>query len=123
MLFDMLILFIVITLLCLIISIFLMEDRPQIAIPFIMIGMIFTILCTYGFWDVEYFYVGYNATAGNTSSFMYSTSQYGDPYSYVFFIVFWIFVILLLRTGMNLWKEALQTEGQMKYSKRDNRWR
>jgi len=96
MLFDMLILFIVITLLCLIISIFLMEDRPQIAIPFIMIGMIFTILCTYGFWDVEYFYVGYNATAGNTSSFMYSTSQYGDPYSYVFFIVFWIFVILLL---------------------------
>jgi len=100
-----------------------MEDRPQIAIPFIMIGMIFTILCTYGFWDVEYFYVGYNATAGNTSSFMYSTSQYGDPYSYVFFIVFWIFVILLLRTGMNLWKEALQTEGQMKYSKRDNRWR
>ena len=107
----MLILFVVITLICFFISIFTMEDNPMLAIPVIMIGMIFSVLCTYGFWDVEYFYVGYNASVGNTTSYIYSTSVYGDPFSYVFFILFFVFFALFIKTGFNMWRDALETQG------------
>jgi len=101
-----------------------MEDTPVISIPFIMCGMIFSILCTYGFWNVEYFYVGYNASVGNTTTAMYSTMNYGDPYSYIFMLMFFIFFILFFRAGFNMWKDALKTEGEMDYRTRDRRnWR
>ena len=122
MLFDMLIIFVILSVIFFIISVFLMEDKPMIAIPFIMLGMIFCVLCTYGFWNVEYFYVGYNSTVGNTSSYIYSTTDYGNPYSYVFMVFFYIYVLLFIRSGWNMWKEALETKGEMDYRKRDNRW-
>lgn len=123
MLYDLLLLFIVVTILCFIISIFLIEDKPVLAIPFIFLGMLFSILCTYGLWDVEFFYVGYNANVGNTSSYMYSTMDYGDPYSYIFFFVFWIFFILFFKAGFNMWRDALKTQAEMNYRTRDKRWR
>lgn len=123
MIIDILILFIIITIILFFVSVFLMEDNPLISIPFIMLGMIFSVLCTYGFWDVEYLYTGYNSTIGNTTIYTYSTMDYGDPYSYIFVLLFFIFVVLFIRAGMNLWKEALQTQGEMDYNKRDNRWR
>ena len=122
MLFDMLVLFIVITIILFFISVFTMEDNPVWSIPFIMLGMVFSILCTYGLWDVEYFYVGYNATEGNTSTYMYSTYSYGDPYGYIFVLLFFIFVILFFRAGMNMWLDALKTQGQMEYTRRGRRF-
>ena len=80
-----LIIFIVITLFMLIISLFLLEDEPVLCIPFIMIGMIFSILCTYGMWNVEW-----ATTASNGTLVIQSTNAYGEPYSYVFY---WIFII------------------------------
>ena len=62
MLFDMLILFIIITLILFFVSVYLMETNPGLSLPFITLGMIFSILCTYGMWDVEYFYIGYKFT-------------------------------------------------------------
>jgi hypothetical protein len=99
-----------------------MESNPMISIPFIMLGMIFSILCTYGFWDVEYFYVGYNASVGNSSTYIYSTSSYGEPYSYIFMFVFFIFVVLFFRAGFNTWRDALKTENEMSY-KTNVKWR
>jgi len=116
-------LFIVLSILFFILSIFLMEDKPFLSIPFIMLGMIFTILCTYGLWDVEVLYVNFNATTGITNTSMYSTSVYGDPYSYIFMLFFFIFVALFFRAGFNMWKEALESPGEMNYRTRDNRWR
>lgn len=115
MIFDMLVLFIAVTLICLILSIFVMEDNPMLAIPFIMIGMIFSILCTYGMWNVEYFYIGYNATVGNTTSYFASTDVYGDPYSYIFVVLFFVFVILFIKDGANMWRDALETKAEMDY--------
>ena len=88
-----------------------------------MLGMIFSVLCTYGMWDVEYFYVGYNASSGLTNTSLYSTMSYGDPYGYIFMVLFFIFFIFFIRAGMNLWKEALQAQGEMDYRTRDRRWR
>jgi len=115
MLMDMLILFIILTIILFILSVYTMEDEPKLALAFIMLGMVFSVLCAYGLWKVEYFYTGYNATVGNTSSYLYSTYNYGDPYSYVFVLVFFIYVILFFKTGFNLWKEALETPGQIDY--------
>ena len=118
MIIDVLILFIIITIILFFVSVFLMEDNPLISIPFIMMGMIFSILCTYGFWDVEYLYTGYNATEGNSSIYTFSTMDYGDPYGYIFVLLFFIFVALFIRAGMNMWREALETQGEMNYTKR-----
>ena len=120
---DILMLFIVLSIIFFILSIFLMESNPQLSIPFIMLGMIFTILCTYGMWDVEVLYVNYNASTGITNTSIYSTMDYGEPYSYIFVLFFFIFMILFFRAGYNMWKEALQTQGEMNYNLRDKRWK
>jgi len=121
MIVDILILFIVITVILFFVSVFMMEDRPSIAIPFIMLGMIFCILCAYGMWDVETIVVGYNSTLGNTSTEIYSTMDYGEPYSFVFVFFFFTYVVLFFRCGWNMWKEALKTEGEMDFGGK-KRW-
>ena len=118
---DFLIIFIILTIIFFILSMYTMEDSPQLSIPFIMLGMIFTILVTYGLWDVEIPYVGYNSTFGNSSFAMFSTISYGDPYSYIFILVFFVFVMLFIRCGWNLWSDALETKGEMDYSLRSRR--
>ena len=123
MLFDMLIIFVLVAIICFFVTLFIIEERPVLSIPFIMIGMIFSILCTYGFWDVEFFYTGYNASVGNTTSYIYSTVEYGDPYSYVFVVLFYIYILLFVRAGWNMWEEALQTKGEMNYSLKNKRRR
>jgi len=99
------------------------SDNPSLAIPFITLGMIFVILCTYGCWDVEFLYTNFNATTGTTNASIYSTSVYGDPYSYIFVLFFFIFLVLFFRTGFNMWKVALKTQGEMNYRTRDRRWK
>jgi len=117
MLFDMIIIFVVVTIICLFLSLFLMEEYPMLSIPVIIIGMIFSILCTYGLFDVEFFYVGYNSTVGNTTSYMFSTAEYGDPYGYIFILIFYIFILFFVKAGWNMWKEALETKGEINYNK------
>lgn len=120
---DLLILFIVLSIIFFILSIYLLEDNPSLCIPFIMLGMIFTILCTYGMWDVEILYVNYNASSGLTNTSMFSTTDYGDPYSYVFVLFFFIYVVLFVKAGFNMWKQALETQAEMDYRTKDKRWR
>lgn len=118
MFFDLLVLFIILTIIFLFISFFTMEDYPMISLPFVMIGMIFSILCTYGMWNIETLYIGYNASFGNTSAEIYSNTGYGDPYGYIFMFLFFVYILVFFRIGWNLWTEALETEGQMDYKKR-----
>jgi len=91
-----------------------METKPMISLPFIMLGMIFTILCTYGVWNVEVLYVDYNATLGTTSTSIHNMS-YGEPYSFIFMFFFFIFMILFFRAGFNMWRVALQQQGEMDF--------
>lgn len=120
---DVLLLFIILTVLFFILSVYLMENNPFLSIPFIMLGMIFTILVTYGLWDVEVLYVGFNSSTGLSETNIYSTTGYGDPYSYIFVLWFLVFFILFFRAGFNMWRDALKTEGEMKYKTKDKRWR
>jgi len=112
-----LMIFIILTFLMLIISIFLMEEQPVTAIPFIMLGMIFSILCAYGVWKVEW------AVIQNDNTFVLESANYGEPYSYVFVLIFFIFLMVFVKSGFNTWQEALQTKGEIDYHRKDNRWR
>jgi hypothetical protein len=115
MLIDMLIIFIVITIILLILSIFVMEDMPILAIPMIFAGMVFTILCSFGFFDVGTFYMGQNATTGILEPMIYSDESYGVGYPWVFFFIFLLYTILFIKVGFNLWMEAKETQGMMNY--------
>jgi len=111
---ELLILFIILTVVFFILSMYLMENNPKLSIPFIMLGMIFTILVTYGLWNVEIFYVSTNAT-GVSNGTVYATEVYGDPYSYIFMLLFFVFVVLFFRAGFNMWREALETQSSIDY--------
>jgi preprotein translocase subunit SecY len=95
-----------------------MEEKPILSIPVLMVGMIFCVLCSYGFWNVEMLYIGYNSSVGNTTATIYSTMNYGDPYSYIFMVLFYIFCLMFVKAGFNSWKDALETKGQIDYRDR-----
>jgi hypothetical protein len=107
--------FIIVTLLMMIISIFLMEEQPYIAIPFIILGMIFSVLCAYGVWDVEF------AVIQNDNTFVLESTSYGEPYSYVFVFLFLIFFMIFIKAGFNTWRLALQEKGEMEYNRKMRR--
>ena len=115
MIFDMLIIFAIVTIICFIISVFLLEDYPQVAVAFIVLGMIFSVVTTYGFFDVEIFYTSYNATLGNTTAQIYKTDQYGNPYGYIFFVMFFMFMLLFFRAGWNCVNEAMDKDSDLKH--------
>ena len=103
-------LFIIITLFSLIVSAYLMEENPVMSIPFIMIGIIFSILCTYGFWEVEW------AVLYSDNTFVLESANYGEPYSYVFMFIFFVFFIFFIRAGWNMLRAAAQTKGEFTYT-------
>lgn len=107
---DWLQLFIVITLIAVVISAYLMEKQPYISIPFIFIGLIFSVICTYGFWNVEW------AVLHSDNTFTIESANYGEPYSYVFMFLFFVFFMFLIRAGWNTWKDALATKGEIDYT-------
>lgn len=107
-----LIIFIIVTLLMLVISVFMMEEQPMIAIPFIMIGMIFSVLCTYGVWNVEW------AVLQSDNTFVIESVSYGEPYSYVFMLLFFIFMLVFIKAGFNTWQQAIEHQSEMEFRKK-----
>ena len=112
----MLMIFIIITIILFILSVFIMDDNPILAIPIIFAGMVFTILCSYGFFNVDTVYMGQNTTTGNIEPMIYQNPEYGEMYPWIFFFVFILFVILFIRVCFNIWVEAHQTPGEMNYN-------
>ena len=111
MLMDMLIIFIMISIILFIITILIMEDYPMIAIPLIFAGMIFTVLCTYGFFNVEIFYMGQNVTTGNLTPYLYTDTSYSEVYPWVFFFLFILYIFLFIRIGFNMVKDSMNEKG------------
>jgi len=102
--------FIVATFVAVIITVYLMEEKPVLSIPFIFLGLIGSVICTYGMWSVEYLMVL------SDDSVVVESLNYGEPYSYVFVFTFFLFFLFFFRAGFNMWKEALATKGEFDYS-------
>lgn len=119
MLMDMLILFAVITIILFILSVFTVDENPALAIPFIIMGMIFCILCAYGSVNIETLYIGYNATYGNSTAQLHSTLKHGEPYGYMFMTFFFIYTLLFFKAAVNVLKESAKTKGEIRYSLKD----
>jgi hypothetical protein len=109
MLAEILIIFIIATIIFFILSVFLMDEYPWLSLGFISMGLIFSALSTWGMWKIELTYTSYNSTWGNTSFEVYSL-DYGEPYSYVFFFVFLAFCGLIVKAGFNVVKQAKEKE-------------
>jgi len=110
-------LFIIITLLAFLISAYLMEEKPFLSIPFIFIGLIFSVLCSYGVWNVEW------AVLQSDNTFLFESANYGQPYSYVFMFIFFVFFLFFIRAGWNTWKDALETKKEFNYHDKTNYFR
>ncbi len=110
-------LFIVVTLVSILISAYLMEENPIISIPFIMIGLIFSVICAYGVWDVEW------VVLHSDNTLVLESVDYGIPYTFVFVFLFFVFVLFFFRAGFNLYKEAIETKGEFTYSTNKNYFR
>lgn len=111
MLESMLYLFIVVTVIFFLISFYMMEEYPKMSIPFIMLGMIFSILCTYGFFRIDF-----PTLLSDDTFVIQETNQYGEPYGYVFMLIFFIFLAFMFRAGFNAWQDALATKNEMDYN-------
>ena len=105
-----LMIFIIVTILMLVITIFMVEEQPYMSIPFVIIGMIFSVLCAYGVWKVEW------AVLQSDNTFVLESASYGEPYSYVFVLIFFIFMMLFVKAGFNTWKQALEKKAEMDYN-------
>jgi len=101
----------------LILTVYSLEDDSWLSVVFIMVGMIFCVLCAYEFYNFEWFYVGYNTTVGNSTPYIYNTFDYAQPYGFVFLLLFFIFAALFVKAGSNAWKESLRQQGEMEFKK------
>jgi len=139
MLFDMLVLFIIVTIiLFILICYFLFVENInsktddeiaadakkahignwKIALILIMVNLIFIVLVTYGFYNVEYFHTGvFNATTGLYEPGIYKTDVYYS-YSFVFYGFFFIHILLFFKAGYDALQDSLRTKGQIDYNTR-----
>jgi len=128
MMLEMLILFIIISLILflLIIEVLFYQDSPTAkpkpgqhignwrpAIPLISVNWLFIILSAYGFYKVEWFYNShYWVGNGTYEAAIYSTESY-YYLSYVFYVFFLIHGVLFVKAGFDAWMDAASTEGQL----------
>jgi len=121
MMFEMLLLFIIISIV-LFFLIFILDDQWKICLPLIMINLILVTLVVYGFWDVEWLYLDATGTP-----YVYSTEDY-SVYSYVFMGFWFMHILLFIKAGWHSWQEALETKGafsyrmQAKENRRNRKW-
>lgn len=103
MLIEMLLIFIIVSVILFIFSLYTMEENPMLAIPLIMVNIVFVVLIMYGITYVEWFYIAADGTPT-----IYSTMTYANPYAYVFLVFMFIQIMLLIKTGFNLVQEGLK---------------
>ena len=108
-------LFIIVTLIAILISAYLMEENPIMSIPFIFIGLIFSVICAYGVWDVEF------VVLLSDDTIVYESADYGQPYSYIFVFLFFILVMFFFRAASNYFVDSAKTEGEFNYSLNENK--
>lgn len=110
MIIDLLVLFIMLAIIMFIISLMLVNDYENLdmAIVTILLGIMFTVVVSFGFIKVEYFYSGFNVTSGNVESHVFEVSGYNEPYPILFLFLCFFFIALFFKVGFNLWKKSLE---------------
>ena len=108
------IILIILIFICLVLTGFLMYDLPILAAIFATVGMVFSVVATYGMLRIDWFYIGYNNTFGNTSVEIHSTFDYGTPWAYVFVLMFFIHLVLFVYCGFRKWQLVLDKKEEEK---------
>jgi hypothetical protein len=92
MLLDILIVFVIITILLFIISVIMVEENPAVSIILIIAGMIFSIFCVFGFGSVDVM-LGDGTLVSDTS--------YYETFGWAFFFFFLFYALLFIKAGFN----------------------
>ena len=110
MLIEILIIFILLSIIMFIISLSLVNESETIdlSILTIMLGVAFSAVVSYGFLKVEYFYSGFNVTSGNMEGHLYEAAGYNEPYPIIFLLVSFFFIALFVRAAFKTWKNSLE---------------
>lgn len=130
MMLEMLILFIIITIILFLLTIdaLFFQDSPTAkpklgqhignwrpVLAYIPVNLIFIVLCAYGMYNIEWFYNShYWSGNGTYQAAIYSTTQY-NYYAIVFYAFFMINCVLLVKAGYDAVQDGLSTEGEMNY--------
>lgn len=96
---DLLIIFVIVSILFFIISAILSEENPRLSIIFIITGMIFTVYASYGFINVEYL-------LGDGT--IYSDDSYADAFGWGFFFLALLYVMLFFYAGFNYMRLVIE---------------
>ena len=117
MMLEMLLVFIVLTVFLLIMSVLLVDEYPHIASIIIIIGLLLSVLVSFGFFKVEHSFSGFNATSGNMEFHIYNDTSYQGAYPIVGLFLGLVFTALLIRVIFNYLKdstEGIETMGDRK---------
>jgi predicted membrane protein len=95
---DLLIIFVIVSILFLIISIILVEENPRLSVVFIIVGLIFTVYCSFGFMQVQY-------VLGDGT--LYTDESYAEPFGWGFFFIAMIYAMLFFYAGYNYMRQMM----------------
>lgn len=96
---DLLIIFVIVSILLFIISAVLSEENPRLSIIFIITGLIFTLYASFGFVQVEYL-------LGDGT--VYTDESYGPAFSIGFIFLGLLYVLLFFYAGFNYMRQVLE---------------
>ncbi len=118
MILELLIIFIIITILMLMFAMILIEEYLDLAIIAVMVGIFFAVITSYGFINVEYYTSGFNVTSGNIENHVFQITGYNEPYPIVFLMIVFFFVALFFKIAFKIWKKSLEGAEIDSYKKR-----
>ena len=87
----------------------------RISVVLITVNIIFIVLISMGFFQIEWFYTSaYYIENGTYIPSIFSTQDTSyQVYTYVFFVFGLIHVVLFFYAGYHAWQDALNTKGDM----------
>lgn len=110
MLENMLMLFIVISFILFVLSVFMVDSEPFLAIPFIIAGIIFCGLCIFGFFQVDTVTMGVNVTSGDYEAMLFSIKDQYEPYVWVYMLFVFLHCILFVKAAVNVLRDSVKGE-------------
>ena len=99
MLVDLLLIFIIISVLLFIISAIMVEENPSLSVIFIIAGLMFTTYAAFGFIKIDYLL---------PDGTLYTDSSYGEAYGWGFFFFAMLYALLFVKAGFNYLKQKAE---------------
>lgn len=109
MLESILIVYIILSALLFVLCVLLMEDKPWLAVPLVMVGVIFSTMCVFGFFQVDVPMMVYNSTSEAYEPSLLSVTDQYVPYVWVYFLFVLIYGLVFVKAMFNILVKSVDT--------------